>query len=258
MAIRIDQFEDIEFEVPAGKDKFVTISLPPMDCWSPAQVKSINEGLAELRTADVLNGVARQVAERELEALQKQTDPDEAAVSEALAGPVTDYRTAFFISSAASQGVWTTTRNSSGWKNWTRIDIGGGSTPSVQQVSISADYFPDPTAPLEADTSRVVMWGDSLTQAGGVRTRLTELQTEVEFVNRGVSYQTALQIAARQGEDGDRFPRGGCYTRIGVSSRDHYFRVGTKWSSDFDHRHYSRYCRYPFQHYRNRQLHLYS
>lgn len=90
MAIRIDQFEDIEFEVPAGKDKFVTISLPPMDCWSPAQVKSINEGLAELRTADVLNGVARQVAERELEALQKQTDPDEAAVSEAL-GKITRY-----------------------------------------------------------------------------------------------------------------------------------------------------------------------
>lgn len=85
MAIRIDAFEDIEFEIPTGKDKFVTISLPPMDCWSPNQVQAMNEGLAKLRTTDVLNAASLQVAERELAELQKQGTPDEGAVDEALA-----------------------------------------------------------------------------------------------------------------------------------------------------------------------------
>lgn len=85
MAIRIDTFEDIEFEIPVGKDRFVTISLPPMDCWSPAQVQGINEELAKLRTTDVLNAASLQVAERELAALQKQGSPDEEAVNDVLA-----------------------------------------------------------------------------------------------------------------------------------------------------------------------------
>ena len=81
MAIRVGAFEDIEFEIPTTGNKYISISLPPMDCWSPNQVQGINEELAKLRTADVLNAASLQAAERELNTLQKQGNPDEEAVN---------------------------------------------------------------------------------------------------------------------------------------------------------------------------------
>lgn len=75
------------------------------------------------------------------------------------------------------------------WGAWRRTDSAPTGVPRL----------PDPGAPLEADTSLVTMWGDSLTHAGGVAARLAALEPGVAVVNRGQSGQHSAQIAARQG-----------------------------------------------------------
>ncbi|MCK2200179.1 hypothetical protein [Corynebacterium callunae] len=52
MAIRIDAFEMIEFEIPTGKGRFQTIELPPMDCWTAGDIEKINSTLAQRREED--------------------------------------------------------------------------------------------------------------------------------------------------------------------------------------------------------------
>lgn len=73
------------------------------------------------------------------------------------------------------------------WGPWSPI----GSSGTAQGDS-------DPGAPLESTTATLTMWGDSLTAAGGVATRLGVL-TGATVQNRGVSGQSASQIASRQG-----------------------------------------------------------
>ncbi|MDN6199374.1 hypothetical protein [Corynebacterium flavescens] len=48
MPIRIEQYEDLEFEIPSGPNEWVSITVPPMDCWTPAVVDEINKKLAKL------------------------------------------------------------------------------------------------------------------------------------------------------------------------------------------------------------------
>ena len=57
----------------------------------------------------------------------------------------------------------------------------------------------DPSAPLESSELTISMFGDSLTMAGGIRTRLVALMPSKTVNNFGISGQTAGQIAARQG-----------------------------------------------------------
>ena len=79
------------------------------------------------------------------------------------------------------------------WGDWSRTDA----APSVSVDSVPT--LPDPGAPLESDTSLVTMWGDSLTHAGGVVSRLSALLPDVTVVNRGMSGQNSAHIAGRQG-----------------------------------------------------------
>lgn len=83
MAFRIDTFTMLEFEIPAGS-KHITIELPPMDCWTPQQVKSMNEELAKLKTTDVVERVKLSIAERELAALQKGASQDEKKIEDCI------------------------------------------------------------------------------------------------------------------------------------------------------------------------------
>lgn len=52
MAFRIEPFDMLEFEIPAGSEKFITISVPPVDCFSPADVQKINAELKALREGE--------------------------------------------------------------------------------------------------------------------------------------------------------------------------------------------------------------
>lgn len=59
MAFEIGGFENIEFDIPAGKDKKLTITVPPIDCISPDDVAAMNKQLeayeANEELADVQN-----------------------------------------------------------------------------------------------------------------------------------------------------------------------------------------------------------
>ena len=79
------------------------------------------------------------------------------------------------------------------WGDWSRTDA----APSVSVDSVPT--LPDPGAPLESDTALVTMWGDSLTHAGGIASRLSALLPDVTVVNRGMSGQNSAHIAGRQG-----------------------------------------------------------
>lgn len=89
----------------------------------------------------------------------------------------------------------------SSWTAWkkTSVDQDAFAALQAEVQSISMDTDSDPTAPLESSAHSLAMWGDSLTHAGGVTTRLATLLPGVNVVNRGISGQTAGQIAARQG-----------------------------------------------------------
>ena len=78
MAIRIDTFEMLEFEIPAGKDKWLEIELVPMDCWTPRQVEDMNAELAALKAVDE---AVDQSLQTKLEELQAATPVDEEAVA---------------------------------------------------------------------------------------------------------------------------------------------------------------------------------
>lgn len=80
MAIRIDAFEMISVEIPAGKDKWLEIELVPMDCWSTRQIEGMNAELAALKAVDDAVDYSLQV---KLEELQKATPVDEEAVAQA-------------------------------------------------------------------------------------------------------------------------------------------------------------------------------
>ena len=41
MAFDIPGFDDIEFNIPAGKDKKITITIPPVDCLYPTDINAI-------------------------------------------------------------------------------------------------------------------------------------------------------------------------------------------------------------------------
>lgn len=75
------------------------------------------------------------------------------------------------------------------WGPWERMGIS----------DVPATFDGDPGAPLETDLTKLTMWGDSLTAAGGVVARLAELVPSATIFNRGISGQTAAQVAARQG-----------------------------------------------------------
>lgn len=54
MAFEItNDFTPVEFDIPAGKDKKVTLSVPPMDCISPSDVDAMNKQLEAFEDADV-------------------------------------------------------------------------------------------------------------------------------------------------------------------------------------------------------------
>lgn len=57
MAFNIDTFEPIEFDIPAGKDKKVTLSVPPYDCISLADTSAMNEQLAKFEQNEELPAV---------------------------------------------------------------------------------------------------------------------------------------------------------------------------------------------------------
>lgn len=48
MAFSIDGFDMIEFDIPAGKGKKITLSVPPYDCVAPADTAAMNEQLRAL------------------------------------------------------------------------------------------------------------------------------------------------------------------------------------------------------------------
>lgn len=45
MAFKIDNFENLEFDIPAGGDKSITVSVPPLDCVDPKDLQKINESV---------------------------------------------------------------------------------------------------------------------------------------------------------------------------------------------------------------------
>lgn len=48
----INSFDNIEFTVPAGKDKSITLVVPPMDCMAPAEVEKLNKFLEDINEDD--------------------------------------------------------------------------------------------------------------------------------------------------------------------------------------------------------------
>lgn len=46
-AFTIDDFENIDFHIPDGKGKLVTISVPPLDCIAPRDLNVITKALEE-------------------------------------------------------------------------------------------------------------------------------------------------------------------------------------------------------------------
>lgn len=57
MAFEIEMFEPLEFDIPAGKDKKVTVSVPPFDCFDPKDVDGINKKLREYEHPEVADTV---------------------------------------------------------------------------------------------------------------------------------------------------------------------------------------------------------
>lgn len=57
MAFEIEMFEPLEFDIPAGKDKKVTVSVPPFDCFDPKDVDAINKKLREYEHPEVADAV---------------------------------------------------------------------------------------------------------------------------------------------------------------------------------------------------------
>ncbi len=57
MAFEIEMFEPIEFDIPAGKDKKVTVSVPPFDCFDPKDVEAMNKKLREYEQPEVADTV---------------------------------------------------------------------------------------------------------------------------------------------------------------------------------------------------------
>lgn len=53
MAFEIDSFDRIEFDIPAGRDKKVTLSVPPLDCFAPEDVAEMNKQMEELDKSDL-------------------------------------------------------------------------------------------------------------------------------------------------------------------------------------------------------------
>lgn len=47
-------FESLEFNIPAGKGKTVTITVPPIDCVAPSDIEAINEQMREMEDQDLL------------------------------------------------------------------------------------------------------------------------------------------------------------------------------------------------------------
>lgn len=47
-------FEPLEFNIPAGKGKTVTITLPPIDCVAPSDIEAMNEQMREMEDQDLL------------------------------------------------------------------------------------------------------------------------------------------------------------------------------------------------------------
>lgn len=66
MSFEIDAYEPLEFDIPAGKDKKITLSVPPLDCFPPADTAEMNKKLAALgqdeNLADVDNPTVNAVA----------------------------------------------------------------------------------------------------------------------------------------------------------------------------------------------------
>lgn len=79
------------------------------------------------------------------------------------------------------------------WNEWEKTG------PSTAAAPAGPADDSDPTAPAESLPGEIVMWGDSLTAAGGITSRLAAKLPGVTVTNRGRSGQTAQQIAARQG-----------------------------------------------------------
>ncbi|WP_257160407.1 hypothetical protein [Corynebacterium cystitidis] len=48
MSFEIEAFDMLEFDVPAGKGKKLTLSVPPMDCLDPADVEKMNADLEKI------------------------------------------------------------------------------------------------------------------------------------------------------------------------------------------------------------------
>lgn len=47
-------FESLEFNIPAGKGKTVTITVPPIDCVAPSDIEAINEQMRAMEDQDLL------------------------------------------------------------------------------------------------------------------------------------------------------------------------------------------------------------
>ena len=47
-SFEIKNFDNLEFTIPAGKDKSITLTVPPMDCMTPAEVQRLNDYIEEL------------------------------------------------------------------------------------------------------------------------------------------------------------------------------------------------------------------
>ncbi|WP_288750549.1 hypothetical protein [uncultured Corynebacterium sp.] len=52
-----NDFDPIEFEIPAGKTKTVTISVPPFDCYSPADIAAMNADIKKYENDDEIADV---------------------------------------------------------------------------------------------------------------------------------------------------------------------------------------------------------
>lgn len=48
MVFTVPTFENIDFEIPDGKGKSLTISVPPLDCMAPSDVAKMNKSLDEV------------------------------------------------------------------------------------------------------------------------------------------------------------------------------------------------------------------
>lgn len=46
-AFKIYTFENLEFNIPAGGDKSITVTVPPLDCVDPKDLQKINEDAKE-------------------------------------------------------------------------------------------------------------------------------------------------------------------------------------------------------------------